>query len=94
MDKQAVIDILNSIRTNENSDRADELVHLILSLDEEAFNSALHNIGDEDEVKLYLQRKLQEIPDLRTVEHIPINGIFAYGITRRKRTSAFASRFT
>lgn len=81
MDKQAVIDILNSIRTNENSDRADELVHFILSLDEE-------------EVKLYLQRKLQESSNLRTVEHIPINDIFTYGITRRKRTSAFASRFT
>ena len=94
MDKQAVIDILNSIRTNENSDRADELVHFILSLDEEEFKSALHNIGDEDEVKLYLQRKLQESSNLRTVEHIPINDIFTYGITRREFTSAFASRFT
>lgn len=80
MDKNTIKSILMSLRTPENQERVNYLLGQIDMLTEDKIQSELERIGNNEEsVKDFLQKKLQERERHFGQDHKPLNKMFTYG---------------
>lgn len=71
------------MRTPQNENPINNLLGKIDLLPEEKLQTMIAQIGDNEEsIKNYLERKLNERDNNGNEEHTPINNMFTYGISR------------
>ena len=81
MNKSEIKKILMSMRTPENEASINNLLGKIDILEDEKLESMIAKIGDnEEDIKNYLQGKIENNKDYKDEEHTPINEMFTYGI--------------
>ena len=72
-----------SMRTAQNENQINNLLGKIDLLPEEKLQAMISQIGDDEEcIRKYLERKLDERNNGRHEEHTPINKMFTYGISK------------
>ena len=82
MNKKDIKRIVMSMRTPENENQINNLLGKIDLLPEEKLQTMIAQIGDNEEsIRNYLERKLNERNNNGNEEHTPINNMFAYGIS-------------
>lgn len=80
MDKSTIKSILMSLRTPDNQERVNYFLGQIDMLSEDKIQSELERIGDNEEsVKDFFQKKLEERERHFGQEHKPLNKMFTYG---------------
>lgn len=81
MNKNEIKNLLMSIRTSENENTINNLLGKIDLLSDEKLESMISKIGNtEDDIKKYLQSRLEKTQNNTHEEHTPINEMFTYGI--------------
>lgn len=81
MNKREIKNLLMSMRTPENENNVNSLLGKIDLLSDEKIKSIISQIGNtEEDIKKYLQQKLEKIQNHTHEEHTPINEMFTYGI--------------
>lgn len=81
MNKKEIKGLLMSIRTLDNESAINSLLGKIDLLTDEKIEAMVAQIGNNEEsIRTYLQRKLDERQGQRQEEHTPINEMFSYGI--------------
>lgn len=86
MNREYIVNILESMRTEENSTEIDELLKALKKLSDNDINARLKQIGDSEEaVRAFFQTQIESRKYRRTdhihIEHTPVNKMFTYGIT-------------
>ena len=83
MNRKDIKSILISMRTPQNENQINNLLGKIDLLPEEKLQTIIAQIGDNEEsIRNYLERKLNERDNNGNEEHTPINNMFTYGISR------------
>lgn len=83
MNRKDIKSILISMRTPQNENQINNLLGKIDLLPEEKLQTMIAQIGDNEEsIRNYLERKLNERDNNGNEEHTPINNMFTYGISR------------
>lgn len=81
LNKKEIKDLLMSMRTSENENTINSLLGKIDLLSDEKLESMISKIGNtEDDIKKYLQSRLEKTQNNTHEEHTPINEMFTYGI--------------
>lgn len=79
--KKEIKNLLMSMRTSENENTINSLLGKIDLLSDEKLESMISKIGNtEDDIKKYLQSRLEKTQNNTHEEHTPINEMFTYGI--------------
>lgn len=82
LNKKDIKSILISMRTPQNENQINNLLGKIDLLPEETLQTMIAQIGDNEEsIRNYLERKLNERDNNGNEEHTPINNMFTYGIS-------------
>jgi len=82
LNKHEIKQLLMSMRTYDNESQINKLLGKIELLSDEKIETMVIQIGDNEEsIKKYLQKKLEEKQEHNNEEHIPINKMFSYGIS-------------
>lgn len=82
MNKNDIKRLLMSMRNTENDSKINNLLGKIDLLSEEKIESMITQIGDDEEnIRKYLQEKLNTQQNNEHQKHTPINEMFAYGIS-------------
>ena len=82
MNRKDIKSILISMRTPENENQINNLLGKIDLLPEEKLQTMIAQIGDNEEsIRNYLERKLNERNNNGNEDHTPINNMFTYGIS-------------
>ncbi len=86
MNREGIISILESMRTEENTSEVDELLNGLKALTDDFITKKLKQIGDSKEaIRAFLNSKIERLKftkrDHIREKHTPINKMFTYGIT-------------
>lgn len=82
MNKREIKNLLMSMRTSENENTVNSLLGKIDLLSDKKIQSMVSQIGNtEEDIKNYLQSKLEKTQNHTHEEHTPINEMFTYGIS-------------
>lgn len=82
MNKSEIKEILMSMRNGENEDIVTNLLGKIDLISDEELQPMIDKVGkDKETVEAYLKRKIEEQQEKHEQPHIPINKMFAYGVS-------------
>ncbi len=80
--KEVAVEILKSMKTQDNGDIVDRLISKIEELSDEKIDSIVNEIGaTEENIRNYLQKRIHRELHHEATSHKPINQMFTYGIT-------------